>query len=44
MGGERNRVKIVSSAGIEAWPEMSKADVAERLAALIADRLKTIVV
>ncbi len=27
MGGERNRVKIVSRAGIEAWPEMSKADV-----------------
>jgi len=44
MGGERNRVKIVSKSGIEAWPEMSKADVAERLAALIADRLKTIVV
>ena len=42
MGGERNRVKIVSKAGIEPWPEMSKAEVAERLAALIADRLKTI--
>ncbi|MGE3366815.1 MAG: bifunctional phosphopantothenoylcysteine decarboxylase/phosphopantothenate--cysteine ligase CoaBC [Rhizobiaceae bacterium] len=44
MGGDRNRVKIVSKAGIEAWPEMSKADVAERLAALIADKLKTITV
>jgi phosphopantothenoylcysteine decarboxylase/phosphopantothenate--cysteine ligase len=44
MGGDRNRVKIVSKSGIEAWPEMSKADVAERLAALIADRLKTIAV
>ena len=42
MGGERNRVKIVSKTGIEAWPEMSKAEVAERLAALIAERLKTV--
>ena len=42
MGGDRNRVKIVSKAGIEEWPEMTKDQVAERLAALIADRLKTI--
>jgi len=42
MGGDRNRVKIVSKSGIEAWPEMSKADVAARLAALIAEKLKTI--
>jgi phosphopantothenoylcysteine decarboxylase/phosphopantothenate--cysteine ligase len=42
MGGDRNRVKIVSKSGVDEWPEMSKHDVAERLAVLIADRLKTI--
>jgi phosphopantothenoylcysteine decarboxylase/phosphopantothenate--cysteine ligase len=42
MGGDRNRVSIVSKAGVEQWPEMGKDEVAERLAALIADRLKTI--
>lgn len=44
MGGDRNRVRIVSRSGVEAWPEMSKAQVAARLAALIATRLKTIAV
>ena len=39
MGGDRNRVRIVSAAGVEAWPEMTKAEVAERLTALVADRL-----
>jgi phosphopantothenoylcysteine decarboxylase/phosphopantothenate--cysteine ligase len=42
MGGDRNRVKIVSKAGIEEWPEMTKDQVAERLAALVVERLKTI--
>jgi phosphopantothenoylcysteine decarboxylase/phosphopantothenate--cysteine ligase len=42
MGGDRNRVKIVSKAGFDEWPEMSKHDVAERLAALVAVRLQTI--
>lgn len=42
MGGDRNRVTIVSKAGIDTWPEMSKDGVAERLAALIAERLATI--
>ncbi|MEP9396654.1 bifunctional phosphopantothenoylcysteine decarboxylase/phosphopantothenate--cysteine ligase CoaBC [Mesorhizobium sp. KR2-14] len=41
MGGDRNRVKIVSKAGIEEWPDMTKAEVAERLAEVIAERLKT---
>lgn len=40
MGGDRNLVRIVSAAGIEEWPEMTKEGVAERLAALIADRLE----
>ena len=44
MGGERNRVAIVSKAGVEEWPEMSKGEVATRLAALIADRLRTVTV
>jgi phosphopantothenoylcysteine decarboxylase/phosphopantothenate--cysteine ligase len=42
MGGDRNRVRIVSKAGVDEWPEMGKDDVAKRLAALIAERLKTI--
>lgn len=39
MGGAANTVTIVSADGSEHWPEMSKNDVAERLAALIAERL-----
>ena len=42
MGGDRNRVRIVSKAGVEEWPEMSKDEVAKRLAELIAERLKTV--
>ncbi|MEQ1941452.1 bifunctional phosphopantothenoylcysteine decarboxylase/phosphopantothenate--cysteine ligase CoaBC [Mesorhizobium sp. VNQ89] len=44
MGGDRNRVKIVSKAGVEEWPEMGKDEVATRLADLIADKLRTTVV
>ena len=40
MGGDRNLVRIVSAAGVDGWPEMTKEGVAERLAALIADRLE----
>ena len=39
MGGDRNRVRIVSAGGVEEWPEMSKDGVAARLAALVAERL-----
>ncbi|WP_113259777.1 bifunctional phosphopantothenoylcysteine decarboxylase/phosphopantothenate--cysteine ligase CoaBC [Agrobacterium cavarae] len=39
MGGARNQVKIISASGIDAWPDLSKTEVAERLAALIAERL-----
>ena len=39
MGGERNRVVVVSRDGQEAWPEMNKDEVAARLAALIAEKL-----
>jgi phosphopantothenoylcysteine decarboxylase/phosphopantothenate--cysteine ligase len=44
MGGDKNRVRIVSAAGIEEWPEMGKDEVAARLAALVAERLKTMAV
>ncbi|MGB3537344.1 MAG: bifunctional phosphopantothenoylcysteine decarboxylase/phosphopantothenate--cysteine ligase CoaBC [Mesorhizobium sp.] len=43
MGGDRNRVRIVSVTGVEEWPEMSKEDVAKRLAGLIAEKLGTTV-
>ena len=39
MGGDRNSVKIISNEGIEAWPDMDKAEVAKRLAALIVEKL-----
>jgi phosphopantothenoylcysteine decarboxylase/phosphopantothenate--cysteine ligase len=39
MGGARNQVSIVSRDGIEHWPDMDKAEVAEKLVALIATRL-----
>ncbi|MCQ2005425.1 bifunctional phosphopantothenoylcysteine decarboxylase/phosphopantothenate--cysteine ligase CoaBC [Rhizobium sp. NRK18] len=39
MGGTRNSVKIISAGGVDAWPDLSKEDVAARLAAMIADRL-----
>ncbi len=44
MGGDRNRVKIVSRAGVEEWPELSKDEVAARLASLIAEKLRTVAV
>lgn len=44
MGGDRNRVRIVSASGVDEWPDMTKDEVAARLAALIAERLRTVVV
>ncbi|MBT9372164.1 bifunctional phosphopantothenoylcysteine decarboxylase/phosphopantothenate--cysteine ligase CoaBC [Rhizobium sp. CSW-27] len=41
MGGDRNRVKVISRSGIEQWPDLSKDEVAARLAALIAERLSS---
>jgi phosphopantothenoylcysteine decarboxylase / phosphopantothenate---cysteine ligase len=40
MGGDKNRVRIVSHSGVEDWPEMDKDEVAQRLATLVAERLK----
>jgi phosphopantothenoylcysteine decarboxylase/phosphopantothenate--cysteine ligase len=44
FGGDRNRVRIVSHDGIDTWPDMSKTEVAKRLAHLVAKRLATITV
>lgn len=40
MGGDRNAVRIVTRSGIEEWPDMSKDEVAERLAGKIAAALQ----
>jgi phosphopantothenoylcysteine decarboxylase/phosphopantothenate--cysteine ligase len=40
MGGERNRVHLISAAGVEDWPDMTKTEVGARLAARIAGHLK----
>jgi phosphopantothenoylcysteine decarboxylase / phosphopantothenate---cysteine ligase len=39
MGGDENEVTIVGREGIEAWPRMTKDDVARRLIGLIAEKL-----
>lgn len=39
MGGLRNQVKLISKDGVEAWPDMGKDEVADRLAAMIAEKL-----
>jgi phosphopantothenoylcysteine decarboxylase/phosphopantothenate--cysteine ligase len=41
MGGPENAVQIVSSAGVEEWPRLTKRDVARRLALRIAEALGT---
>ena len=40
MGGHNNRVHLVTSNGVENWPEMSKAEVAERLIDRISRELQ----
>jgi len=40
MGGTRNRVYLLTAAGAEEWPDMSKAEVAAHLVARIAERFK----
>ena len=39
MGGDRNRVHLITAEGVEAWEEAPKAEVARRLAERIADAL-----
>ncbi|TYO90689.1 bifunctional phosphopantothenoylcysteine decarboxylase/phosphopantothenate--cysteine ligase CoaBC [Oceanicella actignis] len=40
MGGAENAVTLITAEGAEDWPRASKAEVARRLAARIAERLK----
>ena len=37
MGGDRNRIHIISETGIEDWPDMTKTEVGARLAQRIAE-------
>ncbi|THV17276.1 bifunctional phosphopantothenoylcysteine decarboxylase/phosphopantothenate--cysteine ligase CoaBC [Rhizobium rhizophilum] len=39
MGGDRNRVRLISHDGVEAWPDLTKGEVAERLALWIATQI-----
>jgi phosphopantothenoylcysteine decarboxylase/phosphopantothenate--cysteine ligase len=39
FGADRNSVRLLSAAGIDVWPTLSKDEVAERLVALVAGRL-----
>ena len=39
MGGDRNRVRLISHDGVEAWPDLTKSEVAERLALWIATQI-----
>jgi phosphopantothenoylcysteine decarboxylase/phosphopantothenate--cysteine ligase len=40
MGGHRNRVHLITSEGIEDWPEAAKEDIARHLIARIAQELE----
>ena len=40
MGGARNTVHLVSVEGVETWPTLDKDEVARRLVACLADRLR----
>lgn len=40
MGGDSNRIHIVTARGVETWPRASKQDVADRLARRLADSLR----
>ena len=40
MGGHRNRVHLVTSDGVEDWPETSKEEVARHLIARVAEALR----
>jgi phosphopantothenoylcysteine decarboxylase/phosphopantothenate--cysteine ligase len=39
LGGERNRVHVISAGGTESWPDMTKQEVAERLMNYLAGQL-----
>jgi phosphopantothenoylcysteine decarboxylase/phosphopantothenate--cysteine ligase len=42
MGGERNRVHIISADGVESWPDLSKEEVASRLMDRFAQSLRSL--
>jgi phosphopantothenoylcysteine decarboxylase/phosphopantothenate--cysteine ligase len=42
MGGDRNTVHLLTSAGVESWPEMSKCDVAAKIIERAAKELVTL--
>ena len=42
MGGEHNAIHLLTSAGIESWPEMSKTEVATKIILRAADHLATL--
>lgn len=39
FGGERNKVTLITSAGAESWPDLSKTEVAARLVAALGGKL-----
>ena len=39
MGGDRNTVHVLTSGGVESWPEMSKTDVARKILERAAEQL-----
>jgi len=41
MGGDENRVHLVTEAGVEDWPRMAKGAVAAQLAARMAEALQS---
>ena len=41
MGGDENQVHLISDAGVEDWPRMSKTEVAARLALTISEILES---
>jgi len=41
MGGDHNLVRVVTADGVDEWEAMGKDEVAEKLAALVAERLTT---
>ncbi|PCH45894.1 MAG: bifunctional phosphopantothenoylcysteine decarboxylase/phosphopantothenate--cysteine ligase CoaBC [Hyphomicrobiales bacterium] len=42
FGGDDNSVTLISNAGIDPWPKMSKKEVAERLVAKIVERFEMV--
>ena len=39
FGGDKNKVQLINKTKTESWPEMSKADVGNRIAIKVAEHL-----